>query len=326
MTPLPAQLREHAMPNYVVEIENLTKVYRERSSKPVRALDGLSLRVEQGELLGLLGPNGAGKSTLINILSTLTEPTSGSARVNGFDVVKDPLAVRRSIAVVLQTSSAEAFLSVWENFVSYGLFQGLSLADARRRAARAVDVFELGEFTKVKCQDLSGGNKRRVQSAKAFLAETPILFLDEATTGMDAVIKRRVVDLIREQAKNGRTILLTTQVLSEAEELCERVAIIDHGKLKALGDVHELKRLARDVYDVTLSFANVPASLLEFLQREEIIRCKRQGETLQLSVRAAEAKVLELLAEIARRWPVVHFEVTGASLEDVFVGILSKKE
>ena len=314
------------MPNYVVEIENLTKVYRERSSKPVRALDGLSLRVEQGELLGLLGPNGAGKSTLINILSTLTEPTSGSARVNGFDVVKDPLAVRRSIAVVLQTSSAEAFLSVWENFVSYGLFQGLSLADARRRAAQAVDVFELGEFTKVKCQDLSGGNKRRVQSAKAFLAETPILFLDEATTGMDAVIKRRVVDLIREQAKNGRTILLTTQVLSEAEELCERVAIIDHGKLKALGDVHELKRLARDVYDVTLSFANVPAALLEFLRRDEIIRSEQQGETLQLSVRAAEAKVLELLAEIARRWPVVHFEVTGASLEDVFVGILSKKE
>jgi len=326
LTPLPAQLREHAMPNYVVEIENLTKVYREGSSRPVRALDGLSLRVEQGELLGLLGPNGAGKSTLINILSTLTEPTSGSARVNGFDVVKDPLAVRRSIAVVLQTSSAEAFLSVWENFVSYGLFQGLSLADARRRAAQAVEVFELGEFTKVKCQDLSGGNKRRVQSAKAFLAETPILFLDEATTGMDAVIKRRVVDLIREQARNGRTILLTTQVLSEAEELCERVAIIDHGKLKALGDVHELKRLARDVYDVTLSFENVPATLLDFLRRDEIIRCKRQGETLQLSVRAAEAKVLELLAEIARRWPVVHFEVTGASLEDVFVGILSKKE
>jgi len=326
LIPLPAQLREHAMPNYVVEIENLTKVYRERSSKPVRALDGLSLQVEQGELLGLLGPNGAGKSTLINILSTLTEPTSGSARVNGFDVVKDPLAVRRSIAVVLQTSSAEAFLSVWENFVSYGLFQGLSLADARRRAAQAVDVFELSEFTKVKCQDLSGGNKRRVQSAKAFLAETPILFLDEATTGMDAVIKRRVVDLIREQAKNGRTILLTTQVLSEAEELCERVAIIDHGKLKALGDVHELKRMARDVYDVTLSFENVPTALLEFLQRDEIMRCEQQGETLQLSVRAAEAKVLELLAEIARRWPVVHFEVTGASLEDVFVGILSQKE
>jgi ABC-2 type transport system ATP-binding protein len=314
------------MPNYVVEIQDLTKVYRERSSKPVRALDGLSLRVEQGELLGLLGPNGAGKSTLINILSTLTEPTSGSARVNGFDVVNDPLAVRRSIAVVLQTSSAEAFLSVWENFVSYGLFQGLSLADARRRAARAVDVFELGELTKVKCQDLSGGNKRRVQSAKAFLAETPILFLDEATTGMDAVIKRRVVDLIREQARTGRTILLTTQILSEAEELCERVAIIDHGKLKALGDVHELKRLARDVYDVTLSFESVPATLLEFLQRDEIMRCEQQGETLQLSVRAAEVKVLELLAEIARRWPVVHFEVTGASLEDVFVGILSKKE
>ncbi len=311
---------------YAIEAENLIKVYRKRSSKPVRALDGLSLQVENGELLGLLGPNGAGKSTFINILSTLTEPTSGAARVNGFDVVSDPLEVRRSIAVVLQTSSAEAFLSVFDNFVSYGLFQGLSLAQARRKAGEAIETFELAEFTTVKCADLSGGNKRRVQAAKAFLADTPILFLDEATTGMDAVIKLRGVDLIRRQARNGRTILLTTQILSDAEELCDRVAIIDHGRLKALGDIPALKRMAREVYDVTLTFNDVPAELIEFLKRDEVMRCERQGQTLQLGVQADEARVLDLLSEIARRWTIVHFEVTGASLEEVFVGILSKKE
>ncbi len=314
------------MPVYAIEAENLTKIYRAGSSKPVRALDGLSLQVEKGELLGLLGPNGAGKSTLINILSTLTEPTSGVARINGFDVVTHPLDVRRSIAVVLQTSSAEAFLSVLDNFVSYGLFQGLSLRQARRKASEAIETFELAEFTNVKCADLSGGNKRRVQAAKAFLADTPILFLDEATTGMDAVIKLRVVDLIQRQARGGRTILLTTQVLSEAEELCDRVAIIDHGGLKALGDVPALKRMAREVYDVTLTFDDIPADLLGFLKRNEVMRCERQGQTLHLGVEADEAHILHLLSEVAQRWRIVHFEVTGASLEDVFVGILSKKE
>jgi ABC-2 type transport system ATP-binding protein len=312
------------MPNYVVEIQDLTKVYRERSSKPVRALDGLSLQVEQGELLGLLGPNGAGKSTLINILSTLTEPTSGSARVNGFDVVKDPLAVRRSIAVVLQTSSAEAFLSVWENFVSYGLFQGLSLADARRRAAQAVDVFELGEFTRVKCQDLSGGNKRRVQSAKAFLAETPILFLDEATTGMDAVIKRRVVELIREQAKNGRTILLTTQVLSEAEELCDEIVIVDHGKIAAQGDLASLKALSKGFYNVALSFGSVEEELLNTLRRAQPSRMDVKRNTISMTLRGSEAEVLARLALVAERWPIMSVEITGASLEDIFFELLGK--
>jgi ABC-2 type transport system ATP-binding protein len=314
------------MSTNAIEVRDLTKVYRARSSKPVRALDGLSLQVGKGELMGLLGPNGAGKSTLIKILATLTAPSSGTARVNGFDVVGNPLETRRSIAVVLQTSSADLFLSVWDNFVSYGLFQGLSLAEARRKAAEAVETFDLGEYVKTKCQDLSGGYKRRVQTAKAFLADTPILFLDEASTGMDAVIRRRVVDLIRSQARSGRTILLTTQVLSEAEELCDRVAIVDHGRLKALGDIPALKRMAREVYDVTVTFDEIPAGLLDFLRRDEIIRLDQRGLTLELCVRAEEAKILELLGEVARRWEIVHFEVAGASLEDVFVGIISNTE
>jgi ABC-2 type transport system ATP-binding protein len=314
------------MSTNAIEVSNLTKIYRERSAKPVRALDGLSLEVAKGELMGLLGPNGAGKSTLIKILATLTEPSSGTALVNGFDVVGNPLETRRSIAVVLQTSSADLFLSVWDNFVSYGLFQGLSFAEARRKAAEAIETFDLAEYVTTKCQDLSGGYKRRVQTAKAFLADTPILFLDEASTGMDAVIRRRVVDLIRSQARAGRTILLTTQVLSEAEELCDRVAIIDHGRMKALGDIPALKSMARDVYDVTLTFDEIPPELRAFLEREEVIRCEQVGSALELSVRAGEGKVLELLGDVTRRWPIVHFEVTGASLEDVFVGILSRKE
>lgn len=309
-----------------IEVLDLKKIYRERSSKPVLALDGLSLDVEQGELVGLLGPNGAGKSTLIKILSTLTEPTSGTALVNGYDVTSQSFETRKSIAVVLQTSSADLFLSVWDNFVSYGLFQGLTIAESRSKAAEAVDLFDLGEYIKTKCQDLSGGYKRRVQTAKAFLADTPILFLDEASTGMDAVIRRRVVDLIRKQTRAGRTILLTTQVLSEAEELCDRVAIIDHGRLKALGDIPALKRMARDVYDVTLTFDEIVPEMLGFFERAEVSRCEQVGSALELSVRASETKILELIGDAASRWPIVHFEVTGASLEDVFVDILSRED
>ena len=314
------------MSSNAIEVRSLTKIYRERSAKPVVALDGLSLDVAKGELVGLLGPNGAGKSTLIKILSTLTEPTSGTALVNGFDVTTHSLDTRKSIAVVLQTSSADLFLSVWDNFVSYGLFQGLSLTDSRRKAAEAIEMFDLGEYVKTKCQDLSGGYKRRVQTAKAFLAETPVLFLDEASTGMDAVIRRRVVDLIRSQTRAGRTILLTTQVLSEAEELCDRVAIIDHGRLKALGDIPALKRMTRDVYDVTLTFEVIPPELLAFFERDEVMRCEQVGAAVELSLRAGEGKVLELLGEVTRRWPIIHFEVTGASLEDVFVDILSRED
>jgi ABC-2 type transport system ATP-binding protein len=246
--------------------------------------------------------------------------------VNGFDVTTQPFEIRKSIAVVLQTSSADLFLSVWDNFLSYGLFQGLSLAESRRKAAEAVDLFDLSEYVKTKCQDLSGGFKRRVQTAKAFLADTPILFLDEASTGLDAVIRRRVVDLIRSQTRAGRTILLTTQVLSEAEELCDRVAIIDHGRMKALGDIPALKRMARDVYDVTLTFDEIPPELLGFFARDEVTRCERVGSAVELSVAGDNTRVLELIGETARRWPIVHFEVTGASLEDVFVDILSRKE
>jgi ABC-2 type transport system ATP-binding protein len=244
-----------------IDVRGLRKTYRPRSASPVVALDNLSLTVPQGELFGLLGPNGAGKSTLVKVLSTLTRPTSGEAIVNGFDVVRDPLSVRRSIAVVIQDTSTETFLTVWDNLISYGLFQGLTIAESRRRAGFVVENFGLEPYLKEKCQDLSGGNKRRVQVAKTFLIERPVLFLDEATTGMDPVVRRRVIDLIRAQTRAGRTILLTTQVLSEAEELCDRIAIIDHGTVQAVGDVHSLKAMVREAYEATVTFEDVSPEL-----------------------------------------------------------------
>jgi ABC-2 type transport system ATP-binding protein len=206
------------------------------------------------------------------------------------------------------------------------MFQGLSLTEARKKATEAVDLFGLQEYAGTKCQDLSGGYKRRVQAAKAFVAQTPLLILDEATSGMDAFAKRNVLDVIRRQAREGRTVLLTTQILSEAEELCDRIAIIDAGRVQAVGDVHSLKLGAREVYEAVVTFEQIPPDLLAFLDREAVTKLERRGATLVFHVNDVEANVLALLTEISRRWRVLHFEVSGASLEDVFVEVLRKRE
>ena len=172
---------------------------------------------------------------------------------------------------------------------------------------------------------MSSGYRRRVQVAKTFLIETPVLFLDEASAGMDPVIKRQVVERIRERARRGTTVLLTTQILSEAEELCDRIAILSRGRVKASGDLHALKMLAREVYDLALTFAAVTPELLEFFRSQHPVKLEQQGNTLLVGLAAAESGVLDLLAETARRWTMLHFEVSGASLEDVFVEVLKEE-
>ncbi len=312
------------MGDVAIRVRDLRKVYRPQGSKPVVALDGLSLEVGRGEIFGLLGPNGAGKSTLIKILGTITEATSGEASVCGFDVRREPLAARRSIAVVLQATASEMFLSVRENLITYGMFQGLSRQEAARKSREVAEQFDLAEHLEEKAQDLSGGLRRRVQVAKTFLVDVPVLFLDEATSGMDPVIKRRVVELFRERARQGCAVFLTTQILSEAEELCDRVAILSHGRLKAIGDLHSLKMMAREVYEATLTFPEVTEELLAFFRCRQPARLEQQGNTLLLGIEGTETEVLELLAEASRRWTMLHFEVSGASLEDVFVEVLRK--
>ena len=308
--------------NAAIEIRNLRKVYRPRSASPVVALDDFSLEVNRGEILGLLGPNGAGKSTLIKILSTLAQPSAGQAYVEGANVVEQPLQVRQSIAVVLQRAATDVYLSVWENLVSYGLFRGLTLKESRKKTQETVEMFGLESQVHEKCQDLSGGYQRRVQVAKTFLASTPILFLDEATTGMDPVIRRRVLDLIRRQAREGRTVFLATQILSEAEERCDRIAIINEGRLRALGDLHSLKAMVREVYEATVTFEKITPELIDFLRSRNPLNLEQRANTIFLRIQASEKEVLRLLSEAISRWPAVHVELSGASLEDVFVSML----
>jgi ABC-2 type transport system ATP-binding protein len=315
---------------YALEVENLVKVYRGRhsmfgpKSEPVRAIDELSFCVPRGVIFGLLGPNGAGKTTLLKILSTLLAPTGGRVAIEGFDVVTQPLEVRRRICMVLQETAVELFLSVRDNFLTFAKFHGLDREEAIKRAAEAIQLFDLGAEADRKVQDLSGGYKRRVQVAKVFIAHTPVLFLDEFSTGMDPILKRAVMESLRKEAARGRTIVLTTQILSEAEELCDDILILDKGRQIARGDLNTLKLLTKSVSEIVMTFDQLPRGIEEAIARLAPRQSKITGGTVELVLKAEEAQALEAVSALAKMGRVLRLEIGGASLEDVFVELTKK--
>jgi ABC-2 type transport system ATP-binding protein len=311
------------MSSFAIEVDHLVKVFGGRGGNPTRAVDGLTFSVGTGAIFGLLGPNGAGKTTTLRVLTTLTRPTGGRARVAGFDVVTDPLEVRRRIAVVIQEHAADLLLSVRDNLISFGRFHGLAAETVRARTARVMEQLGLAEHATRKVQDLSGGFRRRVQVGKVLMVDTPIVFLDEFSTGMDPILKRSVMASLREESRRGRTIVLTTQVLTEAEELCDDILIINRGREVARGDLHALKLLSGGVYEVTLTFEDLPPGLEAEMQSLHPLRMRVTGTTVQLSLKEDEQRVLALVSRLATKGIVRRVEVGGASLEDVFVELTS---
>jgi ABC-2 type transport system ATP-binding protein len=307
-----------------IEIQDLRKFYRSKGAEPVKALDGVSLQVPQGRIHGLLGPNGAGKSTLVKILSTITPPTSGHAGVMGFDVVQQSLAARKQLAVVLQQTATENLLTVRDNLLIYAYLHGVKSHAAQQRANAVAEEFELGGLLRDTVQELSLGTKRRIQVAKIFMLDTPVIILDEATTGMDPLMKRRVMDRLRQEARNGRTILLTTQVLSEAEELCESIMIIDHGRSMASGTLPELRKLSTHMFRVNLTFAETNDGLVRRLEALKPVQLEVNGKTVEMVFQGEESSLLGNLAEISRDTPILQFEVRGPTLEEIFIALMKE--
>ena len=307
-----------------IEVEDLRKVYRSSRSDSVEALDGVTFRVPQGRIYGLLGPNGAGKSTVVKILSTITLPTSGRVAVLGFDVVRQPLETRRQLAVVLQQTATENLLTVRDNLLIYAYLHGVGQREARQRLNAIVDEFELGERLNDTVQELSLGTKRRIQVAKIFMLDAPVIILDEATTGMDPLMKRRVMDRLRAEAREGRTILLTTQVLSEAEELCETITILNKGRAMASGTLRELRKLSTHMFRVSLTFADTNGDLITRLEALKPVELDVNGNSVEMVFQGEEASLLGKLAEISRDTPILQFEVRGPTLEEVFISLMKE--
>ena len=232
----------------VVYAENLRHTYDRKKF----ALDGVSFTVHRGEVFGLLGKNGAGKSTLIKAMTTLIQPSSGTLRVLGMDTARDGQKIRSRVGVVQQAESFD-FTTVQGNFEVYGVLWGLPKAERIRRRDELIERFGIGDVRKRRAFDLSGGQKRRVQVAREFMHDMDILFLDEPTVGLDVIMRRTLLDSIREQVRHGLTVVFTTHNLEEADYLCDRVAVIDDGKILAMDSVENLKRLYRGKKTIDLT-------------------------------------------------------------------------
>jgi ABC-2 type transport system ATP-binding protein len=219
-----------------ISLQNIYKIY---NKAPV--VNDLSFAINSGEIFGLLGPNGAGKSTTMRMLTTLTKPTSGEIRVAGYDVVRQPLQVKQHIGVVLQQISVDGDLSVWENMEFHGRLHHIPNPQRQQEIDRYLEYVELTNRRKDLVKTLSGGMKRRLQIARALLHQPKILFLDEPTVGLDPQTRRRMWEIIRDLNQQGMTILLTTHYMEEVEYLCDRIGIMDAGKLIELGTLAELR-------------------------------------------------------------------------------------
>ena len=221
----------------MIEISGLNKDY---SGKKV--VDGLDLEIDRGELFGFLGPNGAGKTTTIRILTTLTKPSSGQVRINGIDVAKDPAHVKSEFGIVQQHLSLNRDLTIGENLELHARLHHLSRADRKKRIADLLDYVELSDHADYLIDDVSGGMKRRAMIARALIHRPKLLFLDEPTVGLDAQTRRRVWDLIRRMNSEGTTVFLTTHYIEEAEALCQRVGVLHHGRIIAIGSPLSLRQ------------------------------------------------------------------------------------
>lgn len=222
---------------YAVEVEGLKKYFGDN-----KAVDDIDLKIPSGMIYGVLGPNGAGKTTVINVLATLMKPDGGSAKIFGHDVVHESQIVRQLIGVTGQYASVDEKLSAIENLVIFGRLLGLSRSEAKTKANELLEEFGLTEAAKRPLSNFSGGMRRRLDLAASLISQPPLIFLDEPTTGLDPRTRNQMWETIRRLVRNGSTILLTTQYLEEADQLADRIAVIDHGKVVAEGTPNELKR------------------------------------------------------------------------------------
>ncbi|MFI5834199.1 ATP-binding cassette domain-containing protein [Micromonospora sp. NPDC051300] len=295
-----------------------------RSFGATTAVDGVGFEVAAGEVVGLLGPNGAGKTTTIHCLTTLLRPDSGAARVAGFDVVDQAAQVRRSIAVTGQFAALDELLTGRENLVLFGRLLGLDRRAAAARADELVERFDLGEVAGKAVRTYSGGLRRRADLAASLVVDRPVLFLDEPTTGLDPRSRRALWEVVRRLRADGTTVLLTTQYLEEADQLADRVLLIDHGRVVAEGTPDELKgRLGGTVCEVRVedpraretAAARLREAFPELTEDDDVLRVAAGAGTLTEVVRRLESAGVEADDVTVRRPTLdeVFLSLTGSA-------------
>jgi ABC-2 type transport system ATP-binding protein len=300
-----------------VEVDSLTKCFGDFC-----AVNALSFTVEHGEVFGLLGPNGAGKSTLIRMLTTLVPPTTGTARINGFDIVRNANDVRQCIGVIPQAMTSDLDLSADENMRIFAKLYGIP-RDKRRRAIRELlEAVDLGQWADKPVKMFSGGMRRRLEIARGLVHEPKIFFLDEPTTGLDPVSRVAVWEMLaRLKRERDLTILLTTHYMDEADKLCDRIAIVDHGKLVALDSPLKLKASIPGKNILEVSFSDVPPGWTDTLRAlPEVGEVRADDHVFRISSHNGPLTTVELLeAARAAGITVASLSVQSTTLDDVFV-------
>ncbi len=307
----------------VIRTEKLTKVY----PNGVRAVENLDLEVNRGEIFGFLGPNGAGKTTTVGMLTTRVIPTGGRAFVDGVDVVAHPTAAKQVIGVVPQSNTLDRSLDVWENLYFHGRFFSMPAATAKSEATRLLEQFRLVDRAHERIDALSGGMAQRLMVARAIMHRPSTLFLDEPTAGLDPQSRIALWDILRELHADGQTIMMNTHYMEEAEKLCSRVAIIDHGHLLALGSPAELKRTVGADTILTVSAAGDLDALAAALTTDlpEVQRVDRVDSTVVVAVRGSGGVLPTVFNAAERRgFQVTEISVAEPSLETVFINLTGK--
>ncbi|MCD6371213.1 MAG: ATP-binding cassette domain-containing protein [Candidatus Aenigmarchaeota archaeon] len=304
-----------------IEVRNLTKKFN-----GFTAVDNISFEVKKGELFGLLGPNGAGKTTTINMLSTLLNPTSGSARVAGYDIVKEKEDVRRNIGVVFQEPALDNKLTGRENLEFHAMMYGMDREERKKRINEVLELVELSDKANVLVENYSGGMKRRLEIARGLIHKPKVLFLDEPTLGLDVQTRRHIWDYIKKLKKESNiTIILTTHYMEEADYLCDRVAIIDHGKIIAMDTPKSLKdELGGDI--ITFEVEEKADEFMDIIGKLRFVKSiKKHDSKLTVTVKQGEKRIPELIT-MAQKNNVNVKSVTlhKPSLEDVFLHFTGK--
>jgi ABC-2 type transport system ATP-binding protein len=299
----------------LIKIKNLTKIYEN-----LTAVDNLSLDIEDNEIFGLLGPNGAGKTTVIHMLATLLKPTSGSASVNGFDILRDSSKVRSSIGIVFQVPSSDDLLTGYENLKIHAFLYGVPAEIREKRINDALDLVGLTERKNDQVKKYSGGMRRRLEIARGLIHEPNVLFLDEPTLGLDPSSRETMWEYIQKMVKEKKlTIILTTHYMEEADLLCNRIGIIDKGKIIALGTPMELKsKINGDTVRLKPKVCNTditPLRNFNFVRKIEF-----SDEHVILSVDDAKRNIPEILKHIE----VEYVEYTTPTLNDVFLKLTGR--
>ena len=309
----------------VIRTEELTKVY---PGTDFAAVDGLNLSVEAGEIFGLLGPNGAGKTTTAGILTTRVLPTSGRAFLAGVDVAAHPALAKQLSGIVSQQNTLDRQLTVWENLFFHGRLFGMGAKASRRTADELLEQFQLSRWAKASVYALSGGMAQRLMVARAIFHRPSVLFLDEPTAGLDPQSRLALWDLLRELHGEGQTILLTTHYMEEADQLCDRVAIMDHGRILALDTPAALKQSVGADTVVTVKTAGDTGRLAELLRQDVdgVTRTRPVDGGVELHMQGSDRLVPRIVLAAERGgFDLVDLSISEPSLETVFINLTGKE-